>query len=134
MNNDTKHWFAKPLPKHLKFITTLQICADKFQPTSGNAIVYILMALTYSDSKEYNSFQKIAVSNIYFGDEKSKEIQQFFLDRYNNEDDLIDYLNKKITFRYFTRNKNMQDEDTVNFAVKNILNNHLTDFLGEDIF
>ena len=136
MNNNKKYWFAKPLSNAEKFFACLKVCSDKFKKSGLNEY-NILMALCHQSFEENNSYQKIALFGFYHGEDVAFDIQNYFLDRYNNEDELIKYLNKKITYRNIrnpTTKDTQEEKDKVISSVKNIINNHFEHLISDDIF
>lgn len=130
----TKNHFAKPLDNFVKFVTAIRLTAMKYRHGRQGSVLPIMMALCYERVEDLNAYQKIAVSKFFFGKEKSEEVVNFFLDRYEDEAGLINFLNKEVTFRYFRAEKGKRDKTAANAAVKKILNEHLTAFLGDDVF
>lgn len=101
MNLD-KHLFAKPLKPHLKFMACMNLTQDILGKSRlGTAM--ILFYLIQPENDEADALETIAVCGFkQRGEEYKQKVIDIFLDLYlNREDDVVDYMNKKITSHYF---------------------------------
>lgn len=125
----SKNTFAKNnLTKSVRFITAIKItskkyCNDKFNAPS---ILFAIMGDFENVNQSLTGYQRNAVSDIVFSKEKCDLIREFFVDIYNNDDVLLDFLNKKITTRSISLNRklNKNKEDVLDSA-KEIINEDL---------
>lgn len=103
---EQEKYFAKPLDKWDRFYTTIKIIAGYFPQLRPFTVLYYLMAT--SDRVSYNNVKKEALTVLKVGINTREQIKTLFLKIYNDEDLILDYLNKKITRRYFLKNKEMK--------------------------
>ena len=123
-----KRLFAKEhLTYSVRLITALKIVAKKFCSRNFNAPA-ILFTLVHDFDTDLLGDQRKVIADIALGREKAHEVKEMFVQMYYDDEILLDYLNKKISDRYFFRaKKRTTTEDEVNASVKTIINNG---FLG----
>lgn len=124
--------FAKEdLTYSVRLITALKIVAKKFCCKNFNAPA-VLFTLIHDWENDLLGDQRAVVGDIAFGRERSHEIKEMFVKMYYDDDVLLDYLNKKISDRYFVRAKMRKTtESEVNASVKVIINDgFLSTFLN----
>lgn len=116
--------FAKEdLLPEIRLVTALKIVSKKFCHRNFNAPA-ILFTLLWDFEIEMASDMRMIISDLAFSREKSHEIKEMFIKMYNDDDILLDYLNKKISDRFFVRAKKKETtEDEANASVKAIINN-----------
>ena len=100
----TKSLFAKPLPKSVKLMTALKItsktyCRDKFNLPS------VFFALNHDYDDYLTTHQMNAVCATSYSRETAYKMREFFIDVYNDEQLLLDFLNGEISSRYFSQLK-----------------------------
>ncbi len=124
--------FAKEhLTYAVRVVTAMKIVSKKFCNRNFNAPA-ILFTLLNDWETELLGDQRIGVGNVAFGRKISHEIKEMFVKMYHDDDILLDYLNKKISDRYFVRAKKRETtEGEANASVKAIINNgFLSTFLN----
>lgn len=127
-----KRLFAKEdLSYSVRLITALKIVAKKFCCKNFNTPA-ILFTLVHDWENDLMGDQRGVVGDIAFGRERSHEIKEMFVKMYYDDEILLDYLNKKISDRYFVRAKlRKTTESEVNASVKVIINDgFLSTFLN----
>ena len=112
--------FAKPLPFSVKFTLALKLTRQKFY--KGRTLESVLMDLI-TDSKPSN--EEIQILNRVFrfghsGNQKQQNIRSFFVEVFNDEDYLVDVINKKATYKAFIPSKT--DNDLVSNSLNSIFN------------
>lgn len=129
----TKNMFAKPLHVAVKFSSTIRITSKKFMHGRVN-VPAVLFALMDDGNIQLNGYQKNAVADTNLSPTTTLELKEFFISIYNNEDAIVDFLNGRLTHRYFTRSKNgkKRDPKDVNFDISKILNESVFNFF-EDV-
>ena len=125
-----KNLFAKTnLTTSVRFITAAKITAKKFCNGNNNmsAILFAIMGDFDSANKLMTGYQRNAVADIAFSEDKCHQLREFFLDIYNDDDVLLDFLNTKITERSISLNrskKGRNKEEVIDFS-KQIINDDL---------
>lgn len=115
---NSKAGFAIPLSKTSRLLGALEITANKM--TNATLGCAILLALMESEEDNLNAIQRSCHSQYLFGDEKRLAIKTFFWKTYQNEEAICAYLNRKISIRYFKKNKKRGESD-VDVSIRNIL-------------
>lgn len=115
--------FAKEDLHHsVRLITAIKIVSKKFCHRNFNAPA-IIFTLIHDNSNSLSMEKKLGIGDIMFGQEKAHEIKEMFIKMYNDDSILLDYLNKKITDRFFVRaKKNAITKDEADTSVKAIIN------------
>lgn len=124
--------FAKEhLTYSVRLITALKIVSRKFCSKNFNAPA-ILFTLIHDWDNNLLGDQRAVVGDVVFSRDRSHEVKEMFVKMYYDDEILIDYLNKKISDRYFVRAKTRKTtENEVNAAVKIIINDgFLSTFLN----
>lgn len=132
MDNLKNKLFAKEDLHHsVRLITALKIVAKKYCCKNFNTPA-ILFTLIHDCNDFISAEKKMGVGDVMFGQEKSHEIKEMFVKMYHDDSILLDYLNDKITDRFFVRaKKHEMTEDDANISVKAIINNgFLSTFLN----
>lgn len=106
---DKKKYFAKPLDKWDRFYTTIRMISSLF-PEFGLRPFFILYYLMNMDDSSHNNIMYEAITPKKAGVNTRKKIRALFVKIYNNEDLIVDYLNKKITKRYLNQNRETKVE------------------------
>lgn len=135
MENHEKYFFAKPLTNKVKFFASLDLTMRKFKIKATPMKVF--MALSFREGEDLNSYQNLALFDRYYSDEVSLQMQNYFLEIFANEDQLLSYLNGKITYRHIRHPRTLEsklEKNIVNTSVLSVMNNHLEHLLEEDIF
>ena len=120
----TKSLFAKPIPKLVKLMTALKItsktyCRDKFNLPS------VFFALNHNYDNRLTTHQMKAVCGTSYSRKTAYEMREFFIDIYNDEQLLLDFLNGEISSRYFSKvKKYSQTENETDAILTNIFNNN----------
>lgn len=115
---NSKAGFAVPLSKTSRLLGALEITSRKMtNSTLGSAV---LLALMECEEDNLNATQRSCHSQYLFGDKKRLELKNFFWKTYKNEEAICAYLNKKISIRYFKKNKKRGESD-VDVSIRNIL-------------
>lgn len=138
--NIKEHLFAKnDLTKAVRFNTALKITSKLFLHKSYNAPVVLFAIMNSIEDYEnielkqprLTGYQKNAVAGISFSQATSKEIVKAFVDTYNDDKKLLDWLNGFITLKSIpklgSRDK-YSDEEAVVIA-KKIINQDLLEAL-----
>lgn len=124
-----KSLFAKPLSRSAKFITALRITSATFMNRRYN-IPAVLFVICYDFGEELNGYQKMAIADIVLSEETAYELKEFFIDIYNNEDLLLDFLNGKISKYYFSRKKQRyKSKEETDSIVSTIINENILNSL-----
>ncbi|MGK6342845.1 hypothetical protein ACMGDK_11435 [Chryseobacterium sp. DT-3] len=117
-------WFASPLKSHEKFMAALTTTYRKYDINASDCLYMILCDNEDFESEKYKRFLMIRTGS----KDRSMEIKRFFLELYENEQDLVDILNRNITQRYFVKNiviensKKKHSDFEVNKRMKDALN------------
>lgn len=121
-----KAGFAIPLNKTSRLLGAIEITSTKLLGVI--AFNTILLSLMEEDG-ELTPEQRRCHSLIIHSSEKRKQIKTFFWKTYNDEEAICAYLNKKISIRYFKKNKSRGETDT-DVSIRNILESSI----GIDMF
>jgi len=119
---NSKAGFAVPLSKTSRLLGALEITANKMY--SSNAYNAVLLALMECEEDNLSAVQRSCHSQYLFGDEKRLALKNFFWKTYKNEEAICAYLNKKISIRYFKKNKKRGESD-VDVSIRNILESRI---------
>lgn len=120
----TKSLFAKPLPKSVKLMTALKItsktyCRDRFNLPS----VFFALNNNYDDHLTTN--QMNAVCGTSYSRKTAYEMREFFIDVYNDEQLILDFLNGEISSRYFSKiKKSSKTENETDAIMGDIFRNN----------
>ena len=101
----TKSLFAKPLPKSVKLMTALKITSKTYCRGRFN-LPSVFFALNHNYDDYLTTHQMNAVCGTSYSRKTAYEMREFFIDAYNDEQLLVDYLNGEISVRYFSKVKN----------------------------
>jgi hypothetical protein len=112
-----KAGFAVPLSKTSRLLGAIEITNTKLLGYSS--ITPVLLALLEVDG-ELTAEQRSCHSRMLVGPEKRKELKTFFWKIYNDEEAICAYLNRKISIKYFKKNKSKGETDT-DVSIRNIL-------------
>lgn len=128
--NTTENLFAKShLTDSVRFIAALKITAKKFCNGNFNAsaILFGIMGDFDSANRYLSGYQRNALADIAFGSDKCDKIREFFVDIYNDDETLINFLDNKITERSISlnRNKNKRNREENLDISKEIINSNL---------
>lgn len=125
--------FAKEhLTSAVRFVTALRITSKKYLNRNFNA-PSVLFALMYDWESNLTGDQRTGIASTVFSKETSHEIKEFFINIYNNNDCLLDFLNGNITDRYFTKLKKTEKTfDQAHSIVNTIINNNMLSVLLKD--
>ena len=116
----TKSLFAKPLPKSVKLMTALKItsktyCRDRFNLPS------VFFALNHNYDDYLTTHQMNAVCGTSYSRKTAYEMREFFIDVYNDEQLLLDFLNGEISSRYFSKIKSSSKTEDETDALMNAI-------------
>ena len=100
-----KSLFAKPLPKSVKLMTALKITSKTYCRGRFN-LPSVFFALNHNYDNYLTTHQMNAVCGTSYSRKTAYEMREFFIDAYNDEQLLVDYLNGEISVRYFSKVKN----------------------------
>ena len=100
-----KSLFAKPLPKLVKLMTALRITSKTYCRGRFN-LPSVFFALNHNYDEKLTTHQMNAIGGTSYRRETAYEMREFFIDAYNDEQLLVDYLNGEISVRYFSKVKN----------------------------
>lgn len=101
----TKSLFAKPIPKSVKLMTALKITSKTYCRGRFN-LPSVFFALNHNYNDYLTTHQMNAVCGTSYSRKTAYEMREFFIDAYNDEQLLVDYLNGEISVRYFSKVKN----------------------------
>ena len=101
----TKSLFAKPIPKSVKLMTALKITSKTYCRGRFN-LPSVFFALNHNYDNYLTTHQMNAVCGTSYSRKTAYEMREFFIDAYNDEQLLVDYLNGEISVRYFSKVKN----------------------------
>lgn len=125
-----KNLFAKEhLTPSVRLTTALKVTA-KVHCNGNYNLTAIMFALLYNSDgvdKLLTGYQKNAAANISFSEEKCQMIRELFIDVYNNDEMLLEYLNGIITHRSITiynKKRKLGKDDSI-ATVHNIINSDL---------
>lgn len=119
---NSKAGFAVPLNKTSRLLGAVEITANKM--VSNGAFNAVLLALMECEEDSLSPIQRSCHSQYIFGAEKRLAIKNFFWKTYKNEEAICAYLNKKISIRYFKKNKKRGESD-VDVSIRNILESRI---------
>lgn len=120
----TKSLFAKPLPKSVKLMTALKItsktyCRDRFNLPS------VFFALNHNYDDHLTTNQMNAVCGTSYSRKTAYEMREFFIDIYNDEQLILDFLNGEISSRYFSKiKKSSKTENETDAIMGDIFRNN----------
>ena len=120
----TKSLFAKPLPKSVKLMTALKItsktyCRDRFNLPS------VFFALNHDYDDKLTTVQMNAVCGTSYSRKTAYEMREFFIDIYNDEQLILDFLNGEISSRYFSKiKKSSKTENETDAIMGDIFRNN----------
>ena len=129
----TKSLFAKPLPKSVKLMTALKItsktyCRDRFNLPS------VFFALNHNYDDYLTTHQMNAVCGTSYSRKTAYEMREFFIDVYNDEQLLLDFLNGEISSRYFSKIKSSsKTEDETDALMNAIFSDNKTFGMRDDL-
>lgn len=129
----TKSLFAKPLPKSVKLMTALKItsktyCRDRFNLPS------VFFALNHNYDDYLTTHQMNAVCGTSYSRKTAYEMREFFIDIYNDEQLLLDFLNGEISSRYFSKvKKSSKTEDETDALMNAIFSDNKTFGMLDDL-
>lgn len=129
----TKSLFAKPLPKSVKLMAALKItsktyCRDKFNLPS------VFFALNHDYDNYLTTHQMNAVCATSYSRETAYKMREFFIDTYNDEQLLLDFLNGEISSRYFSKlKKSSKTEDETDALMNAIFSDNKTFGMLDDL-
>lgn len=115
---NSKAGFAVPLTKTSRLLGALEITASKM--CNSTSLSPLLLALLEEESDKLTSIQKSCHSITVYGEERRREIKTFFWKTYQNEEAICAYLNRKVSIRYFRKNKKKGESD-IDVSIRNIL-------------
>ena len=84
----------------VRFVAALKIVSKKYFNGNFNAPA-ILFALLHDYNDSLNGYQRNVVSNVTLSAEKGHLAKEFFIEVFNDEQAILDYLNGTISDRYF---------------------------------
>ena len=84
----------------VRFVAALKIVSKKYFNGNFNAPA-ILFALLHDYNDSLNGYQRNVVSNVTLSAEKAHLAKEFFIEVFNDEQAILDYLNGTISDRYF---------------------------------
>ena len=116
----TKSLFAKPIPKSVRLMTALKItsktyCRDKFNLPS------VFFALNHDYDNYLTTHQMNAVCATSYSRETAYKMREFFIDTYNDEQLLLDFLNGEISSRYLSKLKSSSKTEDETDALMNVI-------------
>lgn len=120
----TKSLFAKPLPKLVKLMTALKItsktyCRDRFNLPS----VFFALNHNYDDNLTTNQMNAVCATS--YSRKTAYEMREFFIDIYNDEQLILDFLNGEISSRYFSKiKKSSKTENETDAIIGDIFRNN----------
>lgn len=120
----TKSLFAKPLPKSVKLMTALKItsktyCRDRFNLPS------VFFALNHNYDDHLTTVQMNAVCGTSYSRKTAYEMREFFIEVYNDEELILDFLNGEISSRYFSKiKKSSKTENETDAIMGDIFRNN----------
>lgn len=124
-----KAGFATPLNKTSRLLGAIEITNTKL--LGASSISPILLALLEEEGELVPEQRKCHAVRL-FGAEKRKDIKTYFWKIYNDEEAICAYLNRKISIRYFKKNKSKGETDT-DVSIRNILESGIgIDILMQD--
>ena len=135
MENHEKYFFFILFTNKVKFFASLDLTMKKFK-TLGTPLK-VFMALSFREGEDLNSYQNLALFDRYYSDDVALQMQNYFLQVFENEDQLVSYLNGKITYRHIRHPRTLEskeEKNKVNTSVLSIMNNHLEHLIDDDIF
>lgn len=125
-----KAGFAIPLNKTSRLLGAIEITNAKL--VGMTTVSPILLALLESEDDELDNEKRKCHSITVFSPEKRKEIKSYFWKVYNDEEAICAFLNRKISIRYFKKNKSKGETNT-DVSIRNILESGLGfDLLMQD--
>lgn len=100
--------FSSPLPKLVRFYTALKITSQLYRPqrSTPTDILFMLLREGYYDIRSENFMAAIGHA---IGDGETDKMREFFTEVYNDEQLIIDWLNKKINQYYFAKKKKLKN-------------------------
>lgn len=99
-----KSLFAKPLPKLVKLMTALRITSKTYCRGRFN-LPSVFFALNHNYDEGLTTHQMNAIGGTSYSRKTAYEMREFFIDIYNDEQLILDFLNKEISERYFSKLK-----------------------------
>ena len=129
----TKSLFAKPIPKSVKLMTALKITSKTYCRGRFN-LPSVFFALNHNYDDYLTTHQMNAVCGTSYSRKTAYEMREFFIDAYNDEQLLVDYLNGEISVRYFSKVKNTsKTENETNALMTAIFSDNKTFGMLDDM-
>ena len=120
----TKSLFAKPLPKSVKLMTALKITSKTYCRGRFN-LPSVFFALNHNYDEKLTTHQMNAIGGTSYRRETAYEMREFFIDVYNDEQLLLDFLNGEISSRYFSKiKKSSKTENETDAIMGDIFRNN----------
>ena len=116
----TKSLFAKPLPKSVKLMTALKITSKTYCRGRFN-LPSVFFALNHNYDNYLTTHQMNAVCGTSYSRKTAYEMREFFIDVYNDEQLLLDFLNGEISSRYFSKIKSSSKTEDETDALMNAI-------------
>ena len=115
-----KSLFAKPLPKLVKLMTALRITSKTYCRGRFN-LPSVFFALNHNYDEKLTTHQMNAIGGTSYRRETAYEMREFFIDVYNDEQLLLDFLNGEISSRYFSKIKSSSKTEDETDALMNAI-------------
>ena len=120
----TKSLFAKPIPKSVRLMTALKITSKTYCRNRVN-LPSVFFALHHNYDEKLTTHQMNAVCGTSFSRKTAYAMREFFIDVYNDEQLILDFLNGAISSRYFSQIKKAKNKENETDAImSDIFNNN----------
>ena len=120
----TKSLFAKPIPKSVRLMTALKITSKTYCRNRVN-LPSVFFALHHNYDEKLTTYQMNAVCGTSFSRKTAYAMREFFIDVYNDEQLILDFLNGAISSRYFSQIKKAKNKENETDAImSDIFNNN----------
>ena len=121
----------------VRFVAALKITSKKFFNGNYNAPA-IVFAILHDYNDSLNGYQRNVVSNVTLSAEKAHLAKEFFIEVFNDEQAILDYLNNTISDRYFKTKRRTDKgvktaQEEVNKVVEEALGTNLFSQLNLNI-
>ena len=97
-----KRWFAIPLEPHQRFMATFKVVSARMK-ISPMTLMYLLIR---KENAETFSAERVFGKPMTFNETNINQIKSYFKEVYDKEEELVHFLNKEITTKYFIRPTN----------------------------
>lgn len=125
-----KLWVAEMLTKEIRFMVALRIVRQiEFGSRSSYDLDTLFSLFESSDENVNFEYRTVLYEALPPSLKKKKRIRALFMMVYQDEKAMLEWMNRKITFRYYRRAEAKKFNSVADSAIKSMLNDILIDEL-----